>query len=72
MVKKTRVKQSEVNVLAIDLIGGASTVVDTCDVWRSRLQTAKLQQDVAITVVSTNFGDAGADTGIDASDESKR
>ena len=70
-MKKTRVEQCEVNVFAIDSIGDASTVVDTCDESRSRLQTVKLQQDVRITVASTNFGDANADTGTDASNESK-
>ena len=71
LMKKTRVEQFEVNVPTINLIGDVSAVVDTCDVSKSRSQRTKLQQKVATTNVSVNFGEAGMDTGIDVNDESK-
>ena len=71
LMKKTRVKQFEVNVPTINLIGDVSAVVDTCDVSRSRPQTTKLHQKVATTNVSANFEEAGVDTGIDVNDKLK-
>ena len=68
LVRKTRVEQFEINV---PVINGASAVVNTCDVSKSRSQTTELQQKIPTTNVSVNFGEAGVETGIDVNNESK-
>ena len=67
MVRKTCVKHFE----NVPVIENASTVIDTCDVSRSRLQTKELQQKAPTTDASASLGKADVDTSIDANDESK-
>ena len=61
-------EQCQMNV---SVTNGVPTVIDICDVSRSRSQATKLQQKPPTTDVSASVGKNDVDIDIDSNDESK-